>query len=205
MFVCLGGGPCLAGWWLYKNHYVSKHFAPQHAPGLLCWPAKPSIGFQDPSQGVWLAWVLSAIICQLLCTCEPDCPSAWWAAVVARTIPVAPCCQPQQQWELLRLLLSLSDSCPGGEGKRRKGGGGLFPQTKACPPAMCCGSPGCQISEIRGDGGKGIRAIRNVSLKPRDSLDTFGISFVGSVICCRCRDRRCALFLHRWGNLCAFI
>lgn len=32
MYVCLGGGPCLAGWWLSKNRYLSKHFAPQHAP-----------------------------------------------------------------------------------------------------------------------------------------------------------------------------
>lgn len=32
VYVCLGGGPCLAGWWLSKNRYLSKHFAPQHAP-----------------------------------------------------------------------------------------------------------------------------------------------------------------------------
>lgn len=34
MFVCLGGGLCLAGWWLSKSRQSSKHFAPQHAPAL---------------------------------------------------------------------------------------------------------------------------------------------------------------------------
>lgn len=60
-----------------------------------------------------MVWVLSAIICQILCTCETDWPSARWATAVAHPIPVAPCCQAQQGRELLWLLVSLFDSCLG--------------------------------------------------------------------------------------------
>lgn len=92
VYVCFGGGPCLAGWWLSKNRYLSKHFAPRHAPAPLFWPP-PALGpLRIPLPGVncWLAWVLSAIICQMLHTCEPGYPSAWWGGCGRSSNPSGP-------------------------------------------------------------------------------------------------------------------
>lgn len=138
---------------------VVRALCPSACPGPPSWPLHPPTrGPPSLSAEQAAAWPGFYLLLSFRCR-APVSQTAplhdWrlWSFVQSQRLPAVSCSSYEKFTGCFRLCLTVALKERVREAKGSEGKGGeiplrwaVFPQTKACPPAMCCGSPGCQIS-----------------------------------------------------------